>query len=114
MSRMGIKAILDFGKMSPPKAVTLVFVASILLVVVSYGIWQFGRLLSPSETFNVANPVVALSVSDYDNFFVRLPNNTTDVTPPNFGNQTNPTVLTFDGGTGKLNMARLEIQLDYR
>lgn len=111
-----MKAILDFGKMSPPKAVTLVFVASILLVVVSYGIWQFGQLLSPIGNFNTGgNPTVVLSISDYDKFFIALPNVLSNTTSPLFeDNQTRPTLLSFDINTNKLKMARLEIRLDYR
>ena len=119
MSRKGIGTWFNFKKMSPPKAVTLVFVASILLIVISYGIWQFGRLISPSQTFSdPPDPVIALSVTDYyqdgPGVYEPLPNNIADRTPPYFNANNVQIPLTFDNTTRKLNMARLEIQLDYR
>lgn len=116
MSMMGLKKMLDFRKMTPPKAVTLVFVASVLLIVISYGVWQLGRLLSPSGIFNSGSPFVELKVSDYyDNngVYTPLPNNRTDTETPVFDVDGVKLPLTFDAG-GTLNMARLEIQLDYR
>ena len=111
--RMGIGSWLNFKNMSPQKAVTLVFVTSLLLLIVSYGIWQFGRIISPSQRFS-NDPVVHLSVTDYDNRFVALPNSLTDPTLPYFEPaQTKPTILRF-GADGKLDMARLEVRVDYR
>jgi hypothetical protein len=99
--------------MSPQKAVSLVFVASVLLVVVSYGIWQFGKILSPSQQFS-ADPVVSLSISDYyeDGSFnpLPLPNNLTDTTVPVYGDK----VLMLNYNDQQLNMARLQGTIDYR
>lgn len=111
MSRMGIGTWFNFKKMSPPKAVTLVFVASILLIVVSYGIWQFGQIISPSQQFS-SDPFIELSISDYDDELNPLPNNLIDQTPPKFTG-TNATELVFDS-SDFLIMARMEGELDYR
>ncbi|MEX0594727.1 MAG: hypothetical protein WD157_01340 [Patescibacteria group bacterium] len=97
--------------MSPQRALSLVFVASVLLVVVSYGIWQFGRLLSPSGIFNSSDPVVESAISDFDANGNPLPNSVTDNTVPDYG--INATELTY-GADGKLNMARLQGLVDYR
>lgn len=89
------------------------FISSVLLIVVSYGIWQFGKILSPSRQFS-SDPVVTLSVSDYylDASFnaVRLPNNLTDNTVPVYGDD----VLQLDYNGQQLNMARLQGTIDYR
>ena len=113
MSRMGIGTWFNFKKMSPPKAVTLVFVASILLIVISYGIWQFGQIISPEQGFS-SDPIVHLSVSNYSEGYIPLPNNNTDDKPPDFSdNLGTPITLTY-GSDDKLDMGRLEIRLDYR
>ena len=113
MSRKGIGTWFNFKKMSPPKAVTLVFVASILLIVISYGIWQFGQIISPEGQFS-SDPFVHLSVSDYSEGYIPLPNNSTDNTAPDFSDDRGtPITLTY-GSDDKLDMARLEIRLDYR
>lgn len=113
MKWQGVKRYLDLRHMSPQKAVSLMFVASVLLIVVSYGVWQLGKILSPSQQFS-SDPVVALSVSDYylDASFnaVALPNNLTDNTLPIYGDD----VLRLDYSGQQLNMARLQGTIDYR
>lgn len=113
MNWQGLKRYLDFRKMSPQKAVSLIFISSVLLVVISYGIWQFGKILSPSQNFS-SDPLVTLSISDYslDGSFnpVALPNNLTDNTVPVYGDE----VLLLDYNGQQLNMARLQGTVDYR
>ena len=115
MKGIDFKRWFDFRKMSPQKAVTLVFTASVLLVVVSYGVWQFGQLLSPENQISSNNPILKLSASDRDISAEPLPNSLTDATQPYFSYniQNGPTLLEF-GTDGKLDLARYEIKIDYR
>lgn len=115
MKGIDFKAWFNWRQMSPQRAVTLVFTASVLLVVVSYGVWQFGRLLSPENQISSSNPILKLSASDRDISAEPLPNSLTDQTQPYFtyNIQNGPTVLEF-GSDGRLDLARYEIRVDYR
>ncbi len=114
MKGIDFKRWFDWRHMSPQRAVTLVFTASVLLVVISYGVWQFGQLLSPINEISTNDPILKLSASDRDDSANPLPNNLTDTTAPffNYNIQNNPTVLQFDGNS--LDLARYEIRVDYR
>ncbi|MEX1052131.1 MAG: hypothetical protein WEC83_01950 [Patescibacteria group bacterium] len=115
MRGIDFQRLFNWRAMSPQRAVTLVFTASVLLVVVSYGVWQFGRLLSPVNEISTSNPILKLSASDRDLSAEPLPNSLTDTTPPYFtyNIQDGPTILEF-GNDGKLDLARYEIRVDYR
>lgn len=114
-----LKGWLDIRKMSPQKAVSTVFVASVLLVVVGYGVWQFGRLISPFLDLNPTdNPIVRLGASDRDNQNNSLPNSITDPTIAKFDyvpTASPITELKYNlANPNQLLQARIEAFVDYR
>jgi len=114
MNWRGVKRYFDIRQMSSQKATSVVFVATLLVLVIGYGIWQFGKILSPSQQFS-SDPIITLRVSDYSldgaSNPVPLPNNLTDGTIPHYDGS-HVVELNYTGQ--QLNMARIQGEVDYR
>lgn len=88
------------------------FLGALVVLIGTFAAWQFTKIFSPTTLINNNDPVVVMKTSDHDASDRPLPNNMTDTTVPDYGDQ--GLVLMIPIINGQVQLPRIQGEVTFR